>query len=98
MQFTAGTLREHLAISRDVSSRGIQLSAARNLEPGSRVTITFRVLPDDASVRYVEGTVVRVEENSDDPDGLWPLRIAVEFDQEVPDLEAQLAAATDSKR
>ena len=76
----------------------MQLSAAKNLEPGSRVTITFRVLPDDAAFRHVEGTVVRVDENTDDPDGLWPLRIAVEFDEAVPDLEAQLAAATDSKR
>ena len=98
MQFTAGGLRDHLAISRDVSSRGMQLSAATDLEPGSRVTISFRILPDDEEMRFVEGKVVRVEDNTDDPDGLWPLRIAVEFDEPVPDLERQLADAADSKR
>jgi hypothetical protein len=98
VQFTAGGLKDHLAISRDVSSRGMQLSAATDLEPGSRVTISFRILPDDEEMRFVEGKVVRVEENSDDPDGLWPLRIAVEFDEPVPDLEDQLAAAAESKR
>lgn len=98
MQFTAGGLRDHLAISRDVSSRGMQLSAATDLEPGSRVTISFRVMPDDEEMRFVEGKVVRVEENTDDPDGLWPLRIAVEFDEPVPDLEDQLQAAAESKR
>jgi hypothetical protein len=98
VQFTAGTLRDHLAVSRDVSSRGIQLSAATDLEPGSRVTISFRVMPDDEEVRFVEGKVVRVEDNTDDPDGLWPLRIAVEFDEPIPDLDKQLAKAEDSKR
>ena len=98
MQFTAGALKDHLAISRDVSSKGIQLSAATDLEPGSRVTITFRVLPDDDEMRFVEGRVVRVEENTDDPDGLWPLRIAVEFDEPIPDLEEQLAVAAESQR
>ena len=98
VQFTAGALKDHLAISRDVSSRGIQLSAATDLEPGSHVTISFRVLPDDEELCFVEGTVVRVEGNTDDPDGLWPLRIAVEFDQPVPDLDRQLAAAAESQR
>jgi hypothetical protein len=98
VQFTAGALRDHLAISRDVSSRGMQLSAATDLEPGSRVTVSFRVMPDDSKVRSVEGKVVRVEDNTDDPDGLWPLRVAVEFDEPIPDLERQLADAADSKR
>ena len=33
------------------------------------------------------GRVVRVEDNPEDPHGLWPHRLAVEFDQPEPELE-----------
>jgi hypothetical protein len=98
VQFEAGTRRGRIAVSHDVSARGILLSAATDLEPGAEVSITFRVLPDDPEDRTVRGRVVRVEPNADDPDGLWPLRVAVEFDQPEPDLERQLADAEAFKR
>ena len=40
--------------------------------------------------------MVRVEANKDDPDGIWPHQLAVEFDepaQEVEDALRSLAAA-----
>lgn len=82
-----------ITVSRDVSPRGILLSAASELTPGAKVFVTFRVLPDEKTERRVEGTVVRVEPNREDPDGLWPVRLAVEFDERIPELERQLKYA-----
>ena len=82
-----------ITVSRDVSTRGILLSAASELTPGAKVTVTFRVLPDEKNERRVEGRVVRVDPNQEDPDGLWPVRLAVEFDERVPELERQLKYA-----
>lgn len=84
---------QRITVSRDVSTRGILLSAAEELKPGSKVVVTFRVLPDEKNERRVEGRVVRVEPNKEDPDGLWPVRLAVEFDEQLPELERQLKYA-----
>ena len=91
-------LEQRLAVSHDVSSCGILLSAATSLDAGSKVTVTFKVLPDDALEQKLQGRIVRVEKNADDPDGLWPLRIAVEFDQPVPELQAKLQDAESERR
>jgi hypothetical protein len=82
-----------ITVSRDVSTRGILLSSASELKPGAKVVVSFRVLPDEKNERRVEGTVVRVDQNQEDPDGLWPVRLAVEFAERVPELERQLKYA-----
>lgn len=93
VELDADALKKRLAVTRNVSSRGLLLSASTNLDEGSKVIVTFRVLPGDAQERSVQGTIIRVEKNTDDPDGLWPLRIAVEFDQPIPEIEAKLKEA-----
>jgi PilZ domain len=79
-------LREGLAITRDASSGGVLMLTASTLEPGATLEIVLK-MPDDPVPRRVTGRVVRVEPNADDPHGLWPHRMAVEFDEDIPELE-----------
>ena len=88
----ADSRRSQLTVSRNVSAHGILLSSTTELVPGAKVFVTFRIRPEEPE-RRVEGHVVRVEPNREDPDGLWPTRVAVEFDELVPELEKQLADA-----
>lgn len=81
---------EGVAVSRNVSEKGILMAAARNLEVGKPITVTFRLSAVDAGERTVVGRIVRCEPNSDDPDGLWPYRVAVQFEEKVDDLENTL--------
>ena len=81
-------LAEGMAVSHNASSRGILLVTAQTLDVGSLVTIRVGLPPDGSEERQVQGRVVRVEDNSDDPDGLWPHRLAIEFDDVVPELDA----------
>ena len=77
-----------LAISRDVSEVGVLLVAAAAPQAGAKVTLTMQ-LPGDAA-RTIHGTIVRVDANPADPDGLWRHRVAVELDERVDGLEPLL--------
>lgn len=90
-------LKEGLAITHDASPRGALILTASTLEPGSKVEVSLK-LPDNAVPRRVTGRVVRVEANEADPNGLWPHRMAVEFDEEVTDLEWVLGAEPQTER
>jgi hypothetical protein len=85
------SIGEGIAISYDVSSGGLLMACPGKLEAGAAVTVKFRI---DASApeQEVRGKVVRVEKNQNDEDGPWRWRIAVEFEQPVPEVEALLAA------
>lgn len=80
------SLKEGIAVTHNASQGGMLMVTASKLDPGSEVHITLRK-PDSQEVHELAGRVVRVEENSDDPHGLWPHRMAVEFDKPVPELE-----------
>jgi hypothetical protein len=86
-------LREGLAVTHDASSRGVLMLTASTLTEGSTVEISLK-FPDDPVPKRVSGRVVRVEANEADPHGLWPHRMAVEFDEEVPELEWVVGAST----
>ena len=79
---------EGVAVSRNMSEKGILMASAAKLEPGTPVTVTFRLGQGDEST--VKGRIVRREENDEDPDGLWPHRVAVEFEETVEGLEPVL--------
>lgn len=83
-------LREGIAVTHDASNSGLLMVTASTLEPGAAVTITLKS-PNKQETRQLTGKVVRVEANADDPNGLWPHRIAVEFEEAVPDLERMLS-------
>ena len=89
---------EHVAVTRDVSSGGVLLSTRSAPEEGARVIVSFKVLPEDEVEHQVVAHIVRVEPNPEDPDGLWPLRIALAFETPVPELESQLSAAEAKRR
>lgn len=81
-----------LAVAKDVSKSGIGVSCPSGLEVGAAVTLSFKVPPDTGEQRTVTGTVVRHQRNPDDPNGMWPHRIGIEFDDAIPELESVLGA------
>lgn len=86
---------EAVAVSRNVSEKGILMASARNLEVGKPITVTFRLSAAEGGERTVVGRIVRCEPNSEDPDGLWPYRVAVEFEEKIEDLETTLQKLSD---
>ena len=70
-----------LAVTRDVSAVGVSMVAAAEPDVGSSATVTLQ-LPNDEK-RELTGTIVRVEPNETDGDGLWRYRVAVAFEEEV---------------
>ena len=85
----AGELGERVTLSRNLSQKGVLLASAEGFSIGAAVTVQFEG-PFDEESRTLEGTIVRATEGEDDR---FPYRIAVEFDDRVPDLEAALEAA-----
>jgi hypothetical protein len=83
------------AVSRDASPGGILLSGTTSLEIGAEVTVTFRVQAEDVE-HSVRGHVVRADaEEDDDPRGVWPHRMAVEFVEPLPQLDVPLRRASE---
>lgn len=75
-----------LSITRDVSASGVLVVAAAEFEVGSTVKVTLAV-PGSDSERVVSGTIVRVEPNEADSEGLWRHKVAVSFDEKVEQLD-----------
>jgi len=82
---------EWLAMSRNVSTTGILAATAKKLAIGQPVSVTFELSNEDEP-RTLHGTIVRVQLNAEDPSGAWPHRVAIEFDEEVPELEPLVEA------
>jgi len=82
--------RVEVAVSRNISGSGMLVAAAQSLAVGAPVTVTFRLPGPDARERQVEGVIVRCENNDSDPEGLWPYRIAVQFDDPLTEVEELL--------
>ncbi len=55
------------------------------------VELVLTITVPDHEVHRARGRVVRVGRNDDDPEGLWPHRIAVSLDAPIPDFEAEVA-------
>jgi hypothetical protein len=80
------------AVSHDASDNGLLLVCAATLDIGAAVRLTLRVPPGGSVEVSVSAKVVRVAANDEDPDGIWPYKMAVRFDEPVDKLEAYLAA------
>lgn len=93
MKLDAPQLADAVAVSRNVSERGVLFVTPSKLEVGAEVTVTFRLKRDDPD-RHVQARIVRLEPNPE-PEGriLYPYRIAVEFDTPVPEIEPLLREA-----
>ncbi len=81
---------ESTAVTFDASLSGLRVSSAVRLEVDTIVTLSFRVPPDSAETRQVQGKIIRVEPNTDDPDGFWRHRLAIQFLEAIPELESVL--------
>jgi hypothetical protein len=89
----AEELGEGLAIAKNVSRGGLLLASPQKFVIGAPVRLSLHLDPMSSEPREVMGTVVRMEVNEADPDGLWPHKLAVEFDDPDPELLAQVLAA-----
>lgn len=98
MQVSADTLGA-LAMTHNVGTGGMLLASPATLEPGQRIQVTFVVPPapgeSAGAPRVLDARVIRVDTNPEDPDGAWPNRIALEFDQVEDTLEPLLAGVAE---
>ncbi len=81
------------AVAQDVSERGMLLATRKRLELGSSVHVCLHIDPEAGTPRLVQGRVVRQEPNRNDPGGLWPYKLAIEFDTPDPELVSTIEAS-----
>ena len=79
-----------LAVSHDVSESGVRFVSPVKAEVGAHVELSLHF--PDRTQRTVQGRVVRIERNPDDPDGAFPHRVAVAYEGRVAGLDEILAA------
>jgi len=75
-----------MAVNRNVSASGMLVALSARLEVGAVVEVRFAVPTASTAERTLRGKVVRVEPNQEDPDGMFPQRMALAFDDPDPDL------------
>lgn len=81
-----------MAVNHNISAGGMLIAVSMQLDEGAEVSLSFRVPPDDVEHTLV-GKVVRIEDNAADPEGMWPYRVAVAFDNVEPSLVPALEKA-----
>lgn len=81
-----------IAINRDIGAGGMMVVLCADVKVGEVVSVTFR-LPTGGAERTLRGRVVRLSPNAEDPDGEWPFKAGVAFDEVAPDLIAPLEDA-----
>jgi hypothetical protein len=66
------------AVCKDASAGGVLISGSQSLAVGERVTVVFRITPDEPE-RRIAGRIVRVEPPDNHPRAIWVHRMAIEF-------------------
>lgn len=69
-----------MAFNQNISAGGMLMAVSARLEVDAEVVVRFQVPPDSGQEHVVEGRILRIEQNSDDPEGIWPYRVAVAFE------------------
>jgi hypothetical protein len=82
-----------MAVNHNIGAGGMLLALSAELAVGEETTVTFRLPPDGKEERSLRGTILRIEKNPEDPDGVWPFRIAIGFDEVAEDLVPLLEKA-----
>ncbi len=82
-----------MAVNHNIGAGGMLIAVSSELKLGQEATVTFRVPPDGVEERRMRGRVVRLEKNRADPDGVWPYRVAVAFEEIAEDLVPLLEKA-----
>jgi hypothetical protein len=68
-----------MAVNHNISAAGMLIAVSTRLSVGAPVSVRFR-MPNATDVEHeLKGSIVRIEDNSADPEGMWPYRIAVAF-------------------
>jgi hypothetical protein len=90
LEIESETTTRQIAVSKDVSQKGILVAMPSKVEVGAEVKVTFK-LPGLVPIEHeLEGVIVRVERNADDPKAMWRYQVAIQFDDEMPGLETAL--------
>ena len=84
VRLDAEELGECIGVTKNVSARGVLLCSADKFVVGAPVTVELHLDPGKQEPRRVQGTIVRLTRNEDDPEGLWPYKMAVEFEEPEP--------------
>lgn len=84
---------EGMAVNHNVSAGGMLIALSAKLEEGAEIQVSFRMPPNLDRPFVVPGKITRVEKNRADPDGVWPYRVAVAFDEVDPELVPHLQQA-----
>lgn len=82
--------REVWAICRDVSETGMLVAARQAVDPGTTITLRFKVAASDSAEQVAEARVVRCERNDDDLGLAFPARLGIHFDRPIEALERGL--------
>ncbi len=85
--------RRFVAISHDMSEKGIRVATADPLEAGQTVRLTFTLSGRGGAEQTVEGVILRVEPKGGEPH-LWRYQAAIQFDTPhggIEDLLAELS-------
>ena len=93
IRLDADELGNAVAIAKNVSQNGMLLASYQKIAVGAPVRLSLHLRPGEAKPRMVRGTIVRLVPNDEDPQGMWPHKIAVEFDDPVPGLVPEVLAA-----
>ena len=81
-----------LAINHNVGGGGMMVASNAALKVGQKVKVSFS-LPPGGPERVRKAVIVRIEPNTDDPEGTWPNRLALEFSEPDRELEDLVIAA-----
>lgn len=81
-------------VAHDVSESGLLMVSSRPLETGDPVYLALHVDPANEAPWMLGGTVVRSTPNTADPEGLWPHKVAVTFNDRFPELVKSAMAAS----
>jgi hypothetical protein len=84
VRLDAEELGDCMGVTKNVSRQGVLLCSAEKFVVGAPVTVELHLDPDVQAPRRVQGTIVRLTPNEEDPNGLWPYKMAVEFDDPDP--------------
>jgi hypothetical protein len=79
-----------LAVGHDLSRGGALLVTSAELPVGEEVTLVVTIPPEEGSELTFRANVTRCEPNAEDPSSLWPFQVALQFVEEVPELETLL--------
>lgn len=91
VQILAGD-EARIAMAHNSSGAGMLAVVSSALSVGEHVVLRFQV-PNSHTEHELKGRVLRLEDNSEDPQGAWPKRVAIAFDAVSPELEPFLNEA-----